>query len=1026
MTGVGDVIWAIKRTARKTGDLPLSLLQILMAFIDSLPEHVALRARLWMSKLLSWRIQDKLRREAFVHHICPKQVLPSGLHTLRLLPLQQQRKTMQLSLPTNSNGSTYEPRWAILLPFTSHGTKSLEDMWTRLENNMTRLVDSVPESHRPRTRAYIGIDGKDPALDTEAAKGKIHGLLGKLGGVNFGDPLVPAYKGAICWIWAELARRAKADSCDLFILLGDDLEMHNDGWQIDIEQQFSEIASERGLPYGCAVVAVRDTSFPAFPTFPVFHKWHLDVFDDELFPHPFRNQHGDPYLWELYRRWGASRFAAVSTLKNSIGGSDDARYRKHGNFEWQGDILTTSIAQLHAVLLPLVGDKQIPCIDVVIPTYRCDISMLTSLASLTANRPVSIHTIIICDKPETDNLEQVRSLTSYAHDRTVRVDIVPFNMGAAAARNLGLDQSFGDHAVLLDDDVIPDDGLIDAYLAAIDRLPGAPIYVGVTTLPTPITFLQKAIVASGICYFYGVATKHTNPPWGVTANLCVRSRGNKTRFSLRYPRTGGGEDVDYCIRVSGGSSRGGKLVSVPAATVQHPFWSDPSRQVRGWASGDVLCLDALPHAVFWTLPNWVEMLFGCLLASVGAWYAGDDPSVLLVQAGSALDWFLRALLILVVEIGMLLPRYMMASHGDLGVSLFAASFPLQQDVVRLHSKLTRGRLSQLGAHFDWMNGTGHHPAEMQRTQSTKTLAVALAYVTVEHEVWRRESLLFLGGLYIFWALHRTRSQSLRIPWPMQGFRTQFRLQRSPQPFVVLAYQRSGSHLLCQWLDTHPEICMHFELFNDKAVYANRAKGGQSRDKDVIERRNGDLSAFLEDMLDVRRTAPGAKAVGWKLFPENWNIGEPSTTHDLFERVMADPRIRKVVLRRKNLLAACTSAMKASVSGEYIHTNLDHIRVHIVPHEFEAYARGYDAYYDFLRERLTGQKYVELTYEGLTTDSSGSLRQIHHLLGVGGQDMVTVKSNMERQNTVPICDALDNFEELRKAFIGTPLAEYFLS
>jgi LPS sulfotransferase NodH len=1024
MTGVGDVIWAIKRTARKTGDLPLSLLQILMAFIDSLPEHVAFRARLLMSKLFSWRLQDMLRTEAFVHHICPKQVMPSGLHTLRLLPLQQ--RTIKSSLPAGFNKSTDEPRWGILLPFTSHGTKSAEDMWARLEKNMTRLVDSVPESHRLRTRAYIGIDERDPALDTDVAREKLLCLLSKLGGVDFGEPLVPAYKGAICWIWAELARRAKTDSCDLFILLGDDLEMHNDGWQIDVELQFAEIACERGLPYGCAVVAVRDTSFPAFPTFPVFHKWHLDVFGDELFPRLFRNQHGDPFLWELYRRWGASRFAAKSSLKNSIGGSDDARYMKHGNFEWQGDLLTTSIAQLHAVLLPLVGNKQIPCIDIVIPTYRCDLSMLTSLASLTANRPVSIHTIIICDRPEADNLDQVRSLTSYAPDRTVRVDVVPFNMGAAAARNLGLDQSFGDHAVLLDDDVIPDDGLIDAYLAAIDRMPGAPIYVGVTTLPTPTTFVQKAIVASGICYFYGVATKHTNPPWGVTANLCVRSRGSKTRFSLRYPRTGGGEDVDYCIRVSG--SRG-KLVSVPAATVQHPFWSDPSRQVRGWASGDVLCLDALPHAVFWTLPNWVEMVLFCLLASAGAWYAGDDKSVLLVKAGSALDWLLRALLVLVVEIGMLLPRYMVASHGDLSVSLFAASFPLQQDVVRLLSKLARGRLSQFGAHFDWMNGTGHHPVEMQRTQSTKTLAVALACVAVEHEIWRREALLFLSGLCSAWVLHRTRSQSqatLRIPWPLQGFRTQFRLQRSPQPFVVLAYQRSGSNLLCQWLDTHPEICMHFEIFNDKAVYANCAKGGQSRDKDVIERRNADLSAFLEDMLDVRSAAPGAKAVGWKLFPEHWSIGEPSTTHGFFERVMADPRIRKVVLRRENLLAACTSAMKASVSGQYIHTNLDHIRVHIVPHEFEAYARGYDAYYDFLRERLSGQKYVELTYEDLTADSSGSLRQIHDLLGVGGQEMATVHSNMKRQNTVPICDALDNFEELRKAFIGTPLTKYFLS
>jgi hypothetical protein len=45
-------------------------------------------------------------------------------------------------------------------------------------------------------------------------------------------------------------------------------------------------------------------------------------------------------------------------------------------------------------------------------------------------------------------------------------------------------------------------------------------------------------------------------PWAVTANVAVVNTA--ALFDLRFPKTGGGEDIDYCLRVTGG-----KLVPVP-------------------------------------------------------------------------------------------------------------------------------------------------------------------------------------------------------------------------------------------------------------------------------------------------------------------------------------------------------------------------------------------------------------------------------------------------------------------------------
>lgn len=74
----------------------------------------------------------------------------------------------------------------------------------------------------------------------------------------------------------------------------------------------------------------------------------------------------------------------------------------------------------------------------------------------------------------------------------------PKNLGAPLSRNAGLAQSFGDWTVLLDDDVIPNPNLLDAYLGAILRHPDASVYVGLTELPPPKTLMQQALVASQV------------------------------------------------------------------------------------------------------------------------------------------------------------------------------------------------------------------------------------------------------------------------------------------------------------------------------------------------------------------------------------------------------------------------------------------------------------------------------------------------------------------------------------------------
>jgi len=110
---------------------------------------------------------------------------------------------------------------------------------------------------------------------------------------------------------------------------------------------------------------------------------------------------------------------------------------------------------------------------------------------------------------------------------------------------------------------------------------------------------------------FTIAERTRTPPWGVTANICVRARDSRLRFDLRYPKHGGGEDLDFCAR----ARKHGPIVSVPGARADHPWWSNGTlaavNHILGWAEGEVLCVGKthMQEHVFWTMPNGVEITF---------------------------------------------------------------------------------------------------------------------------------------------------------------------------------------------------------------------------------------------------------------------------------------------------------------------------------------------------------------------------------------------------------------------------------
>lgn len=442
---------------------------------------------------------------------------------------------------------------------------------------------------------------------------------------------------------------------------------------------------------------------------------------------------------------------------------------------------------------------------------------------------------------------------------------------------------------------------------------------------------------------------------------------------------------------------------MPEARVAHPYWRRLLPQVWGWAKGDVLCLDDHPRRTFYALPNWAEYILLLLFLSLGwslAWLlllpfvpinndngcccssnaaaaaAGRGVAAQLLLASSC-QWLLASAARVVVAellIGGITCRAH-APQGGWGIAFLGACFPAAQDVARLLSKLRRGRVLQLCLHFDWMDGQGGHVAAVRLALLVRLLCFVLASFCG----WCGFSLGVAAVAFGPWHASQYYSKEVEVARFLLGLQPlPLRLGGSGGeppvvPFVVLSWQRSGSNLLCGMLHNHPGVTMHNEILNDAAIHTYTGDLNSTWD---TGRREADPVAFLADALSAgekqRRRLwhqqqqqeqqggpvvsapvaafPTSLAAGFKLFPEHWR---PSTTPAL-QRLMADKRVRKVVLRRRDLLAVFVSKLRADKSGRYLGAPLDDVSVRVDPAALQSFVWGYNDAFGKYCQVLQGQ------------------------------------------------------------------------
>ncbi|CAE6448933.1 unnamed protein product [Rhizoctonia solani] len=510
-------------------------------------------------------------------------------------------------------------KFAILLPITSRPDPELSifnltvfarSLATTSWRDRNKICSTIFEPH-----IYLAIDHDDDYLlpSPTDPDGRAESVLRTHGFSNISTIVSYRQKGHVCALWRDTARLAFQHKCDYYVLMGDDIELLDEGWMRIIHEEFKALSAHSGAPHGFGCVSFTDITFPGMPTFPVIHRVHMDIFDGEVVPEIFINQDGDPYLFQLYRHFGVSSTVPVR-LHNSVGGSDDARYEKKHISNWTFEPLEagkTKVREWAAQHAPSV--KQKISLDVIVPSYRVDLERLGMILDLKPS-PTSITMfIVIIDDPKSPHIHQFEHMN--AHRMDVRIRVNKTNCGASASRNRGLTESSAEWVAFLDDDVKPSPDYLVAAENYIRERPDAAGFVGNAFFPVAHNIFTAAVHLAGVTYFWDIANKISEDvPWGVTANLIVRRNiRDDVNFDLIFPKTGGGEDIDYCRKKRSASlARGGSAFwAAPKASVVHPWWNGGSRsywRFYMWSKGDGALIKIYPE-LSWrdSTPNSAEL-----------------------------------------------------------------------------------------------------------------------------------------------------------------------------------------------------------------------------------------------------------------------------------------------------------------------------------------------------------------------------------------------------------------------------------
>jgi hypothetical protein len=246
--------------------------------------------------------------------------------------------------------------------------------------------------------------------------------------------------------------------------------------------------------------------------------------------------------------------------------------------------------------------------------------------------------------------------------------------------------------------------------------------------------------------------------------------------------------------------------------------------------------------------------------------------------------------------------------------------------------------------------------------------------------------------------------------------------KAPTAFIILARPRTGSNLLVGLLDQHRHVQCSYEALHLEETFAWPPLNW------TVQARDADRYRFLDLMFTappnpLETNPKRILAVGFKAFTKQFFLPE-------LLGISSTPSIRKVVLRRRNLVDMYLSEKKASATGAYARSDTSQVVLTINPVAmvwyFEAIESDYaciDAARHQSTARYKGADWHSVDYDELTNHQTrqGALQGVlNHILPPSHHiSMRSIGPGLHKQDHSLRNESIANFGEVYEALKKTP-------
>jgi LPS sulfotransferase NodH len=242
-----------------------------------------------------------------------------------------------------------------------------------------------------------------------------------------------------------------------------------------------------------------------------------------------------------------------------------------------------------------------------------------------------------------------------------------------------------------------------------------------------------------------------------------------------------------------------------------------------------------------------------------------------------------------------------------------------------------------------------------------------------------------------------------------------------QRFVVVGIARTGSTLLVNLLNAHSRVLAFGELFRSpETIGWDTAPFNTVRSAKLLALYRADPVVFIDECI-FRRWPRGCGAVGFKLF---YYHARQLPFSRVWEYLAANRDIRILHIKRRNILKQYYSLEQAHKTNVWDSSKSDPDEQPPLCLEIDACRRHF-AWVRSLEDDCTqffkAHDMKDVYYEDLAANSGREMKGVQDFLGLH-HERLSVK--VVRQRRRPLSDAIVNYAELKRAFDGTPWAEFF--